>query len=255
MRRANAAQAAGDLEAARSAARALLTLWPDAQRELSVAGFALCELDPVMARRLLERAFELDPTHQATLQGLGIACLLSGDPTAAEAAFRAELQLAPEDHRAHNNLGLTLVDLGRLDEARRAYQRAIEFAPELMEAWANLSDLEALTGDHAAAERARARAVEVDPEDPVQRRNWAVSLRRIDRHGEAVEQWRWLLEREYEVPTCWWGLAVSQRALGARVEALAATEQALESLPDEPRLHELRRLLREELAGAAASDE
>ncbi len=255
VRRANAAQVAGDLEAARSAARALLTLWPDAQRELSVAGFALCELDPVMSRRLLQRAFELDPTHQATLQGLGIACLLSGDPGAAEVAFRAELRMAPEDHRAHNNLGLSLVDLGRFDEARSAYERAIELEPGRVQAWANLSDLEALAGDHAAAERARARAVEADPEDPVQRYNWAVSLRRVDRHAEAVEQWRWLLEREYEVPTCWWGLAVSQRALGARVEALASTERALEDLPDEERLHELRRLLREEISGAPLGGE
>lgn len=255
VRRANAARVAGDLEAARSAARALLTLWPDAQRELSVAGNALCELDPQSARRLLERALELDPTHVPTLHSLGIACLLSGDLGSAEAAFRAELSLVPGDYRAHNNLGLTLVDLGRLEEARACYLRAIELDPQGVQVWANLSDLEALAGDHAAAERARARAVEADPEDPWQRLNWAVSLRRVGRHVEAIEQWRWLLEREHEVPTSWWGLAVSQRELGDRVEALASTERALEGLPDEPRLHQLRDLLREELGGGPAIGE
>ncbi len=186
MLRASAAVDAGDANAARSAAAALLNLWPDSPRELYLAGMALTQTDPETACGILERVIALDPHHFPAFHNLGSAHILLGEPEAAEQAFLKAIELLPDHAHPYNGLGLALADQGRVDEAREAYLHALDLEPDFVEALSNLGNLEAISEDWPAAVEALAHALELDPMDLVRRSDYAAALLASGSAAEAL---------------------------------------------------------------------
>ncbi len=164
VQRAKAAARAGDEAAARSAAAALVVLWPDQGRAQFTAGNALIDLDARAAIPYLERAIELEPAWEAPYQNLGNALIATKEFPGAERALRQAIALNPRDADALNSLGLVLEELHCDDEARGAYVQALVARP-MFETLANLAVLDARGPDRALAERELAFALEYDPRE------------------------------------------------------------------------------------------
>jgi serine/threonine protein kinase/Flp pilus assembly protein TadD len=162
VQRAYAASDAGNERVSRSAASALLSLWPDAYQALCAAGTALSDFDPIEARPILERAVRLDPSGAGPRQVLGKICLQLGELEESERWLWLALARL---HRVeiYNALGCTLAMRGCLDEARRAFGDGVAVACRDLEAWKNLGEAENDTGDHAASVYAEEVVLQRDP--------------------------------------------------------------------------------------------
>lgn len=94
------------------------------------------------ARRMFERAIEIDPNYALAQAGIADCCSFIytyWDASAthleqADAASRKALELAPELAEAHTSRGLALAFGRRYDEAEQAFKSAIRLNPNLFEA-------------------------------------------------------------------------------------------------------------------------
>jgi predicted O-linked N-acetylglucosamine transferase (SPINDLY family) len=110
-------------------------------------------------------ALALDPACFDALQLWGVIRFRSGEIEAGIALFERALELRPDHEPTLNNLGNALRAIGRPQDAVRAYQRAIASRPnpQLM-TLQNLASALILTGDLEGAFGAFTRACEIDPQ-------------------------------------------------------------------------------------------
>ena len=95
-------------------------------------GQALLKLDQVEeAIAQLERAAQLNPSDQLTLENLGAAYFTNQQYEDALDTQRTLVQLAPDNALAHSNMGAVFYHLGRLEEAQRSVQQALALNPNL----------------------------------------------------------------------------------------------------------------------------
>ncbi len=248
MARATAAFDAGDAEAARSAAAALLELWRDSKPELYAAGIALNQADPEASSRILERLVELDPDHWSAHHNLGTARVLLDRPVEAERAFLRAIELVPDHAHPYNGLGLALADQGRTEEAREAYLHALDLEPDFLEALSNLGALEIQCEDWSAAKYVLAPALELDPSSLELRYDYGTALYELHEFDGAREQFQYIVSRDPErSPQPWIALAWVQLDSGAPEQALETAERGLALHPDSAELVEARGEIRRAL--------
>jgi adenylate cyclase len=121
------------------------------------------------ARRLYQRAIEIDPDYARARAGLALAegmLLRSGDPSASLAALRAEagraLAMDPTLAEAHVADAMGHFQKDQIDVAIAACRRAIALDPNLYEAHKSLGDVLRMDSKFAEAARAYEKAAEVD---------------------------------------------------------------------------------------------
>jgi len=142
--------AAGDAQRALEAADGALVLFPDNPELLFSRGTALNALGrPIAARKALQRAVALDPSHAPSRLNLGNACADLDDLAAAECHIRAALRRDATLLEAHASLGFVLTAQGRLSEAIAACETAIALRPDFVQAHWNLATAALLAGDFA----------------------------------------------------------------------------------------------------------
>ncbi len=154
------------------------------------------------ARRMFERAIEIDPNYALAHAGIADCCSFIytyWDASAAhleqaDTASRKALELDPELAEAHTSRGLALAFAKRYDEAEREFEAAIRLNPKLFEA-------------HYFYGRARFQQGKVD-----------------EAAKSFEEAWR-IRPEDYQAPTF---LALCCDALGRQTEAKAAHAQALQ---------------------------
>ncbi len=161
--RAYAASGAGDADAARSAAAALLALWPESTTALEQAGAALIELDPAAAAPLLERALLTNETRAQSHQNLGLALMRLGDTEAARRHFQRALELSPNNVYALNGLSVTEKERGCAAEQRAALDAAHALDPASVPVLSNLAELACEENNLELAAELLGRLLELDP--------------------------------------------------------------------------------------------
>jgi serine/threonine protein kinase/Flp pilus assembly protein TadD len=230
IQRAQAAVATGDEDALRSAAAALVVLWPDHERALYNAGMALEHIDPPAAILLLRRAVELDPAWDAPNQALGNVLCFAKDYDGAARSLRRAIALDPNDADAYNSLGLVMGEWNCPEEARCAYIAALAIRP-MFETWANLGLLDADSGDLAAAELELRAALEFAPRDILLRTTLARVLEEKGNRREALAQAETAVGNDPRDASAWALLSRLHQELGDSSSSARAAEMGLEIAP------------------------
>jgi tetratricopeptide (TPR) repeat protein len=130
--------AAGDFDAARALAGAVLEERPASARAAFLVGLAHHKQKNYgAAEPFFDRALALGPTFEpfAPVFYFRAWCrYYRGDPAGARADFEAHLRLAPDEADSWFGLGLIALDEGRLDDAERDLGRALRMGAERLEA-------------------------------------------------------------------------------------------------------------------------
>lgn len=228
--RALVATDAEDERAARSAAGALLALWPDSFHELVAAGTALMPFDPETSRRALERAVSLDATDPAPLHELGVLARDRGDAEACEAyMWRA---LGREKHvEIYNTLGVSYAMRGCQDEALRAWSRALDLNPRHENALLNTAQVRMQSGNMRGGIEALERLLHVDPASSAGHAYLGLALRDLGDVVAGRDHLAHAVALDGRRPDFWHELAVTYERLGEREEALETLDAALERHP------------------------
>jgi len=239
--RAIAAQGALDAPAARSAAAALLALWPDSPRALYAAGQALSLVDPPAAVRYLEHSLALDPLRRDTYNMLAVACCNAGDPQAAEDWCWRALRLDPDVAYIVFWLAESLGRENCTEEAREAYLRCVALDPSLHEAWSKLALVEFVRGDAQNATRLYAHSLELDPSLERVRIFYGAALEACGRTDESRAEVQQALAGLFPMDTNFWKTTANVfEFLHAPQSALLLVEAGLELAPHDADLAALR---------------
>jgi tetratricopeptide (TPR) repeat protein len=195
------------VEAAETAAREAITLWPSVPEVHATLG----------------------SVHQA-----------AGRHAAAVDAFRAALAQRQNTASVHFSLAMSLVALDRVPEARAALEETVALQPEHAKAWKELTRLALATEDWDTADRTSTRLLNLQPDDADSRRISAgvqlVRARSLAEAGDLANA-----ERTYRRgigidPTLGLlhaGLGMVYRQTGRPAEALAALRRYVEAAPDD----------------------
>ncbi len=229
--RALASRNAKDERGVRSAAAALVKLWPQSPRALFTAGNALLRYDARAGRELLERAIQLDPTWGPPHQLLGNAHFYAKRFAEAVAEQQEAIRLDPGDADAWNSLGLAWEELGCHADARGAHLRAVSLRPGMFEAWGNLASVEYSQKEYAACAAAERVAIGLAPLEPITRAMLGHALERLKRWDESRTHVEIALGLDPKDGTDWQVLAVDEINLGEPELGLLAIEGALEVQP------------------------
>ncbi|MFN0243104.1 MAG: protein kinase domain-containing protein [Planctomycetota bacterium] len=228
--RARVAGEAGDERSARSAAGALLALWPDSFHALTTAGTTLSPYDPAIARAALERAAAMEPDQAAPLHELGALCRLTGDFEGCEAYMWRALRIEPHPE-IFNTLGVSLAMRGCFDEAGAAWQQTLALDPRHVDALLNSGQLQMQSGDMRAALPFFVRLLAVDPLNPGVHAYRGIALREIGDARAGCDHLAHSVALDGNRPDIWHELAVSYQRVGERDAALATIDAALELHP------------------------
>ncbi|HTR19350.1 MAG TPA: protein kinase [Gemmatimonadales bacterium] len=191
------------------------------------------------ARRMFERAIEMDPNYALAYAGIADCCSFMytyWDASAtnlerADAASRRALELDPESAEAHTSRGLALAFSKRYGEAETEFQTAIRLNPKLFEARYFFGRALQQQGRVTEAAQSFQEASRLRPDDYQARSFFALALRACGRvaESEAADiQALQTIERHLELnPEDSRALCLGAGHL-VRVGGVAAREKALE---------------------------
>lgn len=241
---AQALQTLGEDERAAGLARQLVRELPERPEPLVVlATGALRRQDSSAALDWLERAIQLDPRNALAWYQKGRALLLRDDARGALTAFRNAVEIDPESFEAHYDCAAFLLSQGAIAEARPYLVRAYTLAPpEHREALRhNLSQMEfdepstlvelsladSMRNEPGPALAWLNRAQSLRPEDATITLARTRLLRRLQRHGEALELMQVCASRSPDSFELWSELGVYLHDQGRLEEARPALQHAL----------------------------
>jgi spermidine synthase len=149
-------EAAGDAEAVRGLADAVLRFHPgDADAESFLASARLAGGGGDDALALAGRVLAREPRHPRALQVAAIASARAGDRERARAYFEQLVEAEPDESSHRTNLGIFELEGGRPDAAARLFEAALDLDPESGPAARGLAAAATALGDEALATRAR----------------------------------------------------------------------------------------------------
>ena len=151
--------------------------------------------------------------------------------------FELTLQIKPDHELAHYNLGHVYVGKGNPEKAIEHLRAAIAIDSSMIDA---ADFLAAYLIKHNRIEegfKTWQDMVDRHPDHIVLRLNYADTLRRHDRHTIAIEQYDHVLKIEPSNADAMVGTAKSLNASVTAAETIKWLQQVIESVPNEPRLH------------------
>lgn len=178
---------AGQLGAAESTLRHLLTLQPDDANALHLLGLVAQQAGRSEdATGLLRRAVAQAPRSTIFLCNLATVLIAQGQHAQAAACHERAVALRPDDATALNGLGVSRLAQGRLDDARACFERVLRTDPKHDLAHYNLGVVEQQSGRPAQAIAQFERAVALNPRHAQAYNDWGAALRSLGRIDEAV---------------------------------------------------------------------
>jgi len=169
---------------------------PTGQAQLAVAATARGGANEAIAHYL--RAVDWDPGSPGLRQDLAVALSLAGRSREALEQTRAAVKLQPDQGENHYRLGLAWAEVGDLGQAVMALEEALRLEPSNDRAAYNLGLAYQQRGDTGRALAMLESAERSNPRDARIPYARATVLMQSDRHGEAREAARRVLQIEPE---------------------------------------------------------
>ena len=150
------------------------------------------------ARELYRLALQRTPQDSNLYEGLGNFMEYIGDYPGAVAAYRRLLEIHPHDCYSRLRLGHLLGTLGEQAQAAEMLSQVVELRPYFPGGWYELGAVQAARGRFQLAVASYQRACELRPAEPsyVYAKLYCEGRRlaELNRHAEAVEQYRKAIE-------------------------------------------------------------
>ncbi len=131
------------------------------------------------AESLYRQVLDMEASHVAANNLLGLLCLQTKRPDEAATFIKAGLAENPDDAQAHSNLGLALKDLGQFDEAATHFERALLLAPGNPKTLNNLGNIYRQLGRLQEATESYRRALAIEPAYAEAKHNLGVVLQQM----------------------------------------------------------------------------
>lgn len=227
---ARAAQAQGDMAAARAALTRAEALDPPAAGAWRAIGDAwhasgAAEAGGAAHLKAVERSVR-DPELVAAATALGRDALGEAEPI-----LRARLKRLPTDVAAIRMLAELATRLQRYGDAETLLLRALELAPEFLPARHNLAVILYRQARSEAALVEVERLLAADPSHPGYRNLKAAILVRIGDYPQAIALYRGVLADVPEQPRVWMSLGHALKTVGQVPESIAAYRTSIDQLP------------------------
>lgn len=227
LRRAIAAQRAGDMPVAARLYEQVLAVQPNNVQVLHALGIVRTQMkDFAKAVACLKQCVALDPRSADVRNSLGMALFPNGDKEGAIASFEAALAVNPKHARAANNLGNLYLQSKDLDAARDAFRRALDIKPDYVEARTNLGHCLLISSDNEDALGTFEAALAVNAAFAPAIEGAARALSALERYDEAVERRRQLLARDVQDPVAHVELGLALKAADRHADAIACFGRA-----------------------------
>ena len=201
------------------------------------------------ARRMFDRAIEIDPNFARAHAGIADCCSFlymywdgsKANLEGADASSRKALELDPESAEAHTSRGLALTLHGRYQDARQEFEAALRLNPMLYEAHYFYGRACLTEGKFAEAVSHYRDAGKVRPEDYQAIYLSAAPLVKLGRHQEALEAEQQTLKAadahldlNPDDARAWYFSAGVLMRLGLRDQALERARRASMIDPEDP---------------------
>jgi TolB-like protein/Tfp pilus assembly protein PilF len=201
------------------------------------------------ARRMFDRAIEIDPNFARAHAGIADCCSFlymywdgsKANLEGADVSSRKALELDPESAEAHTSRGLALTLHGRYQDARQEFEAALRLNPMLYEAHYFYGRACLTEGKFAEAVSHYRDAGRVRPEDYQAIYLSAAPLVKLGRHQEALEAERQTLKAadahldlNPDDARAWYFSAGVLMRLGQRDQALERARRASMIDPEDP---------------------
>ena len=227
----------GDAEGAeRVLGPVLPTLWNDPPTLHLMGLIKKAQNKLAEAERQFRKAIGIALSEGAYYNDLGVVLQLQGQFTEATRIFRAAMALLPEAHAVRGNLIRCLMAANDLAQAERE-ARAFIAVEANAESWTLLSHVQRALEHHDEALLSAEAALKCGPKLRGLRYNYAVSLERVGRGGEALEYYERLAKEDLDTAD----LALHYvRALfhaGRKKDAETVAEQGAQLWPGSTALH------------------
>jgi tetratricopeptide (TPR) repeat protein len=151
---------------------------------------------PERAPTHYKAAIRFHPGWLEAMNALGLVQFKQGNYNAANRTFSKVLKLDPSNAEALNNKGVVLADQGRYKEAVKKYRAALEINGKYVKAALNLSRAQEDLGNFAESLRELERLADIAPTDREVRIRLAALYQKLERHDEALDQARAILEKD-----------------------------------------------------------
>lgn len=210
-------------------------LLEDSDHVASMIGLGVIALqsgDSEVAIKLLKKVLALSPESAEAHKSLGSAFKMQGDLEAAVTSFQKALSVRPDYAEAHNNLGNVYKDLGDLEAAEGSYRRAVAVRPNYANAYNNLGTVMVDQGNEEGALECYQKAIALHPDFAQAYNNLGVLLVASGRREEAVAFYQKAITLSPTYHEALNNLGVVLVDLGKVEEAIACYEKAIALKPD-----------------------
>ena len=218
---------AGHPEEALAASRVAVEQRPGSARARNTHGTALLALNRLdEAGDSFERALELDPGHKNARQNMAETRRQQGRFVESIRWYREVLDIDPEFASAHAGMGVALFRLGRYERATESLAQAVSLRPEALpiNVFQLLADALLRQQRHEEAIERYRDVLEIDPEYASAHAGIGYALLQLKRYEEAAES----LARSISLQPESADAADRHVAMGRASEALGRTEAAAE---------------------------
>jgi len=205
---------------------------PEVYLDFGAAVSALGSWDAADA--IYSAALRLAPNSADARYGLAIAKHRRGRPDEAEPHYRAVIAAFPDFVEARGNLGVALADLGRLAEAASEHRESTRRAPNDAGAWSKLGVALKRLERTEEAEAAFHAAIRLAPDVAATWHNLTCLLNDAGRPAEATRSGRRYLALVPDDAGGRLALGNAAQAEGRWDEAIRAAEGAVRLVPDDP---------------------
>jgi Tfp pilus assembly protein PilF len=129
-----------------------------------------------IAQNLYNQVLVIDPTHNDTLNNLGVIFQSYGDIQKAKLFFEKTTKLDPNHLEANNNLGKLYIELEEYQKAKKCHERVIEINPNYIDVNYNLGIVSIKLGEYQKAKNFFEKEIKVNPNNSKAYNNLAIAF-------------------------------------------------------------------------------